>query len=110
MQPEAETIKPEHIINCGTASCVDSCQLQRFCVLAVLSFNWGLIWARLAGLESRRAFERLETLLLGDNHISTWESVDELNKFPQLKDVRLTGNPLLQSEPGGLRFQVSFPI
>eukprot|EP00884_Botryococcus_braunii_P020395 jgi/Botrbrau1/7039/Bobra.0165s0062.1 len=57
-------------------------------------------------MEGRHAFERLETLLLGDNLISTWDSVDELDKFPRLKDVRLTGNALLQSGPSGARFQV----
>ena len=38
-------------------------------------------------------FERLRALLLADNAIDDWDSVDALNDFPSMAEVRLTGNP-----------------
>ncbi|GIL78418.1 hypothetical protein Vretifemale_7882 [Volvox reticuliferus] len=56
------------------------------------------------------AFPRLSSLLLGGCGISQWGSVDQLDRFPELREVRLTGNPVLTSSRGGGRFEVhSFP-
>ena len=42
-------------------------------------------------------FERLRALLLADNAIDDWDSVDALNDFPSIAEVRLTGNPVTES-------------
>jgi hypothetical protein len=42
-------------------------------------------------------FERLRALLLADNAIDDWDSVDALNDFPSVAEVRLTGNPVTES-------------
>ncbi|GIL78417.1 hypothetical protein Vretifemale_7882 [Volvox reticuliferus] len=52
------------------------------------------------------AFPRLSSLLLGGCGISQWGSVDQLDRFPELREVRLTGNPVLTSSRGGGRFEV----
>lgn len=37
---------------------------------------------------------------------ASWASVDELGRFPLLHELRLTGNPLLESAKAGGRFEV----
>lgn len=39
-------------------------------------------------------FEKLEGLFLANNVVDGWDSVDALNDFPALAEVRLTGNPV----------------
>ena len=39
-------------------------------------------------------FVALERLMLGHNRLDNWSVADELDRFPALKDVRLSGNPL----------------
>ncbi|ERM99679.1 tubulin-folding cofactor E [Amborella trichopoda] len=51
---------------------------------------------------SFKPFENLGCLLLGDNKINDFSSVDSLNKFPSLVDVRLSGNPIADPSSGGL--------
>lgn len=51
-------------------------------------------------------FQKLQTLLLRDNQLSTWADVDSLNRLPNLADLRLTGNPILNDARGGGRFEV----
>ena len=51
-------------------------------------------------------FSALQVLLLGDNELQSWASVDALNTFPRLQDVRLTGNPFLGVDPSHGRSQV----
>ena len=52
-------------------------------------------------------FGKLRTLLLRDNQLSTWADVDSLNRLPNLADLRLSGNPILNDARGGGRFEVS---
>ncbi|GBG34224.1 Tubulin-specific chaperone E [Hondaea fermentalgiana] len=40
-------------------------------------------------------FRSLETLLLCRTRITSWTSVDALNKFPAIKEARLQGSPLI---------------
>ncbi len=47
----------------------------------------------LAGLE----FKQLDCLLLGNNKLNRWQSIDALAHFERLKEVRLSGNPLIPS-------------
>ncbi|KAI0501485.1 hypothetical protein KFK09_016430 [Dendrobium nobile] len=47
-------------------------------------------------------FEKLECLLLGSNQIDDLASVDSLNCFPNLVDVRLSENPIADTTKGGV--------
>ncbi|KAJ3683216.1 hypothetical protein LUZ60_013443 [Juncus effusus] len=47
-------------------------------------------------------FENLECLLLGSNEIDDLASVDSLNSFPSLVDVRLSDNPVSDPSRGGV--------
>lgn len=51
---------------------------------------------------TNEAFKNLRCLLLGDNNISDVDSVDSLNSFPQLTDIRLSGNPVADPGKGGI--------
>ena len=44
-------------------------------------------------------------LLLGSCGITSWESVDELAKFPSLVDVRMSDNPVLLDSSMGGRYE-----
>ncbi|XP_025807024.1 tubulin-folding cofactor E [Panicum hallii] len=46
-------------------------------------------------------FENLQVLLLGSNEIDDFSSVDSLNLFPSLRDVRLSDNPIANPAKGG---------
>ncbi|OEL16397.1 Tubulin-folding cofactor E [Dichanthelium oligosanthes] len=46
-------------------------------------------------------FENLQVLLLGSNEIDDFSSVDSLNLFPSLRDVRLSDNPIADPAKGG---------
>ncbi|KAJ4809988.1 Tubulin-specific chaperone E [Rhynchospora pubera] len=48
------------------------------------------------------SFENLQCLLLGRNDISDVASVDSLNSFPSLVDVRLSENPVADPAKGGV--------
>ncbi|KAK7412798.1 hypothetical protein VNO78_04433 [Psophocarpus tetragonolobus] len=47
-------------------------------------------------------FQNLRCLLLGSNNIGDLASVDSLNLFPNLVDVRLSDNPITDSRSGGV--------
>ncbi|VAH12216.1 unnamed protein product [Triticum turgidum subsp. durum] len=47
------------------------------------------------------AFEKLQVLLLGSNEIEDFPSVDSLNLFPSLMDVRISDNPIADPAKGG---------
>ncbi|VFQ71513.1 unnamed protein product [Cuscuta campestris] len=51
---------------------------------------------------SSRPFKNLHSLLLGSNNIKDLESVDSLNYFPNLSEVRLTENPIADPGKGGI--------
>lgn len=46
-------------------------------------------------------FEKLQVLLLGSNEIDDFPSVDSLNLFPSLTDVRISDNPIADPSKGG---------
>lgn len=46
----------------------------------------------------QRPFCKLQALLLGDCRIGSWADIDQLNRFPALCDLRLSGNPLFSTE------------
>jgi hypothetical protein len=47
--------------------------------------------------DARAPFASLRGLFLADNAIDEWESIDSLEHFPELAEVRLTGNPVTAS-------------
>lgn len=49
-----------------------------------------------------RPFQNLHCLLLGGNNIEDLASVDSLNSFPMLKDIRLSENPVADPGRGGI--------
>eukprot|EP00252_Welwitschia_mirabilis_P021145 TRINITY_DN5335_c0_g1_i1.p1 TRINITY_DN5335_c0_g1~~TRINITY_DN5335_c0_g1_i1.p1 ORF type:complete len:538 (-),score=96.47 TRINITY_DN5335_c0_g1_i1:397-2010(-) len=48
-----------------------------------------------------KPFQNLRCLLIGGNEISDWASLDSLNSFPSLTDVRLSDNPISNPTMGG---------
>jgi len=42
---------------------------------------------------SNDAFPKLRFLIVSENKIADWTNVDELNKFPALKELRIKHNP-----------------
>ncbi|EHA8589737.1 Tubulin-folding cofactor E [Cocos nucifera] len=49
-----------------------------------------------------RPFEKLQCLLLGHNEIKDLASIDSLNSFPRLMDIRLSENPIVDPAQGGV--------
>ncbi|KAL0351263.1 UNVERIFIED_CONTAM: Tubulin-folding cofactor E [Sesamum calycinum] len=49
-----------------------------------------------------RPFKTLRSLSLGGNNIEDLESVDSLNSFPHLMDIRLSDNPVADLAKGGV--------
>ncbi|CAB4297902.1 unnamed protein product [Prunus armeniaca] len=52
--------------------------------------------------ESHKPFQNLRCLLLGGNNIEDLASIDSLNSFPQLVDIRLSENPVADPAQGGI--------
>ncbi|CAG8438835.1 8592_t:CDS:10 [Ambispora gerdemannii] len=48
------------------------------------------------GQNNKMKFANLRSLNVGDNNIQSWRSVDELNKFPALKELRIKKNPFMK--------------
>ncbi|KAK0574922.1 hypothetical protein LWI29_030971 [Acer saccharum] len=47
-------------------------------------------------------FQKLSCLLLGSNNIEDLASIDSLNLFPDLRDIRLSDNPIADPGRGGI--------
>ncbi|KAI9169110.1 hypothetical protein LWI28_007116 [Acer negundo] len=47
-------------------------------------------------------FQKLSCLLLGSNNIKDLASIDSLNLFPDLRDIRLSDNPIADPGRGGI--------
>lgn len=52
--------------------------------------------------ESFRPFQNLRCLLVGGNKIEDFSSIDTLNLFPNLLDIRLSENPIADPRKGGV--------
>jgi Leucine-rich repeat (LRR) protein len=52
------------------------------------------------------AFAALQKLYLASCQLSSWSDVDALHHFPALRELRLTGNPILATAKGGGRYEV----
>ncbi len=60
-----------------------------------------------AAEQEQAPFPKLEALYLASCQLGAWPDVDAINRLPALRDLRLTGNPLLAMAKGGGRFEVS---
>jgi hypothetical protein len=58
------------------------------------------------GQQAAQPFSRLSALLLGSCSLRGWSAVDALDAFPALRELRLSGNPLLEGAKSGGRFEV----
>ncbi|KAI8467428.1 MAG: hypothetical protein J3K34DRAFT_523747 [Monoraphidium minutum] len=58
------------------------------------------------GAAGPAAFAALEALLLGGCRVGSWRDVDELDGLPRLRELRLSGNPLVDDAKGGGRFEI----
>ncbi len=56
--------------------------------------------------EDENVFTELSTLSLSKTGISNWKSIDEIRKFPALKDLRVVGVPLADAEEPTKRRQL----
>jgi Leucine-rich repeat (LRR) protein len=45
----------------------------------------------------KMGWPELYVLSIEDNPIETFESIDALNEFPQVRNLRITGNPIMQA-------------
>lgn len=61
-----------------------------------------------ASAEGPVAFGKLQAIFLGGCLIESWSTVDELHHYPSLKELRLTGNPVLKLSKSGGRFEVGW--
>ena len=52
------------------------------------------------GAENFPKWRSLNCLLMARNKIDAWESINELNLFPTLSELRLTQNPIMEAEAG----------
>ncbi|KAH7570934.1 hypothetical protein JRO89_XS05G0225900 [Xanthoceras sorbifolium] len=52
--------------------------------------------------KSYTPFQKLSCLLLGSNNIEDLASIDSLNVFPNLRDIRLSDNPIADPGRGGI--------
>ncbi|CAG8521457.1 5927_t:CDS:10 [Dentiscutata erythropus] len=48
--------------------------------------------------ENSKGFSKLQYLNVNENKINDWNSIDELNKFPSLNELRIKKNPFLDNE------------
>ncbi|KAG1669876.1 hypothetical protein FOA52_012465 [Chlamydomonas sp. UWO 241] len=51
-------------------------------------------------------FPALSSLLLAGCQLANWDQMHELDKFPSLRELRVTGNPVLGLSKSGGRFEV----
>lgn len=50
-------------------------------------------------------FDSLTALMLGSNQLSSWEAACQLDRFPSLRDARLSDNPITAAAPSTARYQ-----
>lgn len=59
-----------------------------------------------AGVEG---FKALRMLTLGSNHLQDWQSIIALDGFICLKELRVSGNPVIVAGGSGSRYEVCVP-
>lgn len=52
------------------------------------------------------AFSSLEALFMGHCQLASWPCVSQLDRFPQLRELRLSHNPFLADAKSGGRYEV----
>ena len=51
-------------------------------------------------------FLALQMLTLGSNCINDWQSIVRLNEYEQLRELRVSGNPVIVAGGSGSRYEV----
>lgn len=80
--------------------CLEQLYLNKNCLSSLFYPDDGSQYYE-SEVTGRKPFQKLRCLLLGDNNISDLASVDSLNLFPNLVDIRLSGNPITDAAKGG---------
>ncbi|CAN6678796.1 unnamed protein product [Malus baccata var. baccata] len=94
------------ILKLSHLKCLEQLHLSNNNLNRVFYPDDGLMHELLNGYESpeknHKPFQNLRCLLLGGNNIEDLASVDSLNSFPQLVDIRLSDNPVADPGQGGI--------
>lgn len=85
---------------CGDLPALKTLLLSGNCIQSVSKDN--------GAVDARQHFTSLRCLALGSNNISSWESVDALNTFTSLEELRLSDNPLelAKQSAEGIRYHI----
>ncbi|XP_057433128.1 tubulin-folding cofactor E [Lotus japonicus] len=90
----------KEIMKLSQLRCLEQLYLNKNCLSSLFyPDNYSLYESE---VKCCKPFQNLRCLLLGDNNISDLASVDSLNSFPNLVDIRLSGNPITDSTRGGI--------
>ncbi|XP_045806398.1 tubulin-folding cofactor E [Trifolium pratense] len=89
------------IMKLSQLRCLEQLYLNKNCLNSLFYPDNGCQYYE-SEVTSCKPFQNLRCLLLGDNNISDLASVDSLNLFPNLVDIRLSGNPITDSTKGGV--------
>jgi hypothetical protein len=84
------------VIHAMLRACAESCSMH------IHSLHGSCMPSCVAG----PGFAALQSLNLGNNRLTDWASVDALSEFPNLSELRLSGNPLLPAAACDARFEV----
>ncbi|KAK4798206.1 hypothetical protein SAY86_030532 [Trapa natans] len=91
----------DEILKLSQLKSLEKLQLNKNCLKHVF-YPGGDIIRGTFGEESFNPFQNLRCLFLGGNLIEDAVSIDSLNLFPQLVDVRLSENPVTDPARGGI--------
>lgn len=58
---------------------------------------------RIRSVYYKPGFNDLHMLSMEDNLIDNWQTFDQLNEFPQIRNLRVCNNPIFTEEIGSLR-------
>ncbi|GAU46622.1 hypothetical protein TSUD_377880 [Trifolium subterraneum] len=89
------------IMKLSQLRCLEQLYLNKNCLSSLFYPDNGCQYYE-SEVTSCKPFQNLRCLLLGDNNISDLASVDSLNLFPNLVDIRLSGNPITDATKGGV--------
>ncbi|CAL5184106.1 unnamed protein product [Lathyrus oleraceus] len=89
------------IMKLSQLRCLEQLYLNKNCLSSLFYPDNGLQYHD-SEVTDCKPFQNLRCLLLGDNDISDLASVDSLNLFPNLVEIRLSGNPITDTTRGGV--------
>ncbi|XP_004486440.1 tubulin-folding cofactor E-like isoform X1 [Cicer arietinum] len=89
------------IMKLSQLRCLEQLYLNKNCLSSLFYPDNGRQYCE-SEVACYKPFQNLRCLLLGDNNFSDLASVDSLNLFPNLVDIRLSGNPITDATRGGV--------